>query len=127
MRSPEDRCPCLSGNTFGTCCGPLLSGERHAATAEQLMRSRFTAFAVGDAAYLLRTWHPNTRPASFDLDPARHWYRLDIVWAERGGVLDSDGQVSFRAYFRHPDGPGEQAEVGRFVREDKKWFYLNGQ
>lgn len=91
------------------------------------MRSRFTAFAVGDAAYLLRTWHPNTRPAILDLDPARHWYRLDILWTERGGVLDSDGQVSFRAYFRHPDGPGEQAEVSRFVREDKQWFYLDGR
>lgn len=91
------------------------------------MRSRFTAFAVGDAAYLLKTWHPTTRPKTLDLDVDQRWYRLDILWTERGGLLDSDGQVSFRAYFRHPDGAGQQAEVSRFVREAGQWFYLGAQ
>lgn len=89
------------------------------------MRSRFTAFAVGDPAYLLRTWHRSTRPKTLALDTDRQWYRLDIVWAERGGLLDTNGQVSFRAYYRHPDGAGQQAEVSRFVHEDGKWFYVN--
>jgi SEC-C motif-containing protein len=104
----------------------LLSGARAAATAEQLMRSRFTAFTVADPAYLLRTWHRSTRPETLDLDPELRWYRLDIVWTERGGLLDSDGDVSFRAYFRHPEGAGSQTEVSRFVREDRQWFYLDG-
>ncbi|MEB4613424.1 YchJ family metal-binding protein, partial [Leucobacter sp. M11] len=52
MSAPE-RCPCGSGSPFAGCCAPLLSGERQAQSAEQLMRSRFTAFAVGDAEYLM--------------------------------------------------------------------------
>jgi len=91
------------------------------------MRSRFTAFALGDSAYLLRTWHRNTRPKTLDLDPTMQWYRLDIVWTERGGLLDSEGQVSFRAYYRHPDGAHGQREVSRFVRESGHWFYLDAR
>lgn len=89
------------------------------------MRSRFTAFALDDPGYLLKTWHRTTRPKTLDLDPDRRWYRLDIVWTERGGLLDSDGQVSFRAYFRDPAGAGNQAEVSRFVRDGGRWFYLD--
>ena len=91
------------------------------------MRSRFTAFAVGDAAYLLKTWHRSTRPKALDLDAEQRWYRLDVLWTERGGILDSDGQVSFRAYYRHPDGAGQQDEVSRFVREAGQWFYVNAR
>lgn len=91
------------------------------------MRSRFTAFAVGDPAYLLRTWHRSTRPKTLDLDVDRRWYRLDIAWTERGGLLDQDGEVSFRAFFRDPDGAGSQQEVSRFLREDGHWFYLGAR
>jgi SEC-C motif-containing protein len=99
------------------------------------MRSRFSAFAVGDPAYLLTTWHPRTRPASLELDPAQRWYRLDILQTTRGGMLDTEGTVEFRAHFRYdgppdeqqPDRPqrGEQHEVSRFVREDRRWYYLD--
>ena len=58
------RCPCGTGLPYDDCCGPLHAGSTAAATAEQLMRSRYSAFAVGDAAYLLATWHPSTRPAA---------------------------------------------------------------
>ena len=122
----SDRCPCLSGNTLGGCCGPLLSGERSAATAEQLMRSRFTAFATGDASYLLTSWHPSTRPETLELDPAQRWYRLDIERTERGGLTDTEGVVEFRAYYRHPDGNGSQHEISRFGREDNEWRYVDG-
>ncbi len=87
------------------------------------MRSRFTAFATGDAAYLLKTWHPDTRPEALEPDPDARWYRLDILWTERGGVLDDEGQVSFRAYYRHAEGPGVLEEVSRFVRDNGTWFY----
>ena len=63
------RCPCLSGLQYGECCGPFHSGDAFAPTAERLMRSRYSAFAVGDADYLLATWHPTTRPAELALDP----------------------------------------------------------
>ena len=66
--SSTDRCPCLSGEVFGACCGRFLSEAADAPTAEQLMRSRYSAFVVGDAAYLLATWHPSTRPAELELE-----------------------------------------------------------
>lgn len=89
------------------------------------MRSRFSAFAVGDADYLLRSWHPSTRPATLDLDPGLRWYRLDILSTSRGGPLDVEGTVEFRAFYRSQDGRGDQHEVSRFVREGRAWFYLN--
>lgn len=65
------------------------------------MRSRYSAFAVGDAEYLLRTWHPGSRPHSLELDSEQRWVRLDIVRTVRGDLLDVDGVVEFTAYFRH--------------------------
>ena len=90
------------------------------------MRSRYSAFAVGDADYLSATWHPSTRPDSLDLDRDRRWYRLDILRTERGGPFDVHGVVEFRAYHRSPDGKGSQHEVSRFVREDGTWLYVDG-
>lgn len=90
--------PLLSGLTYVERCGPLHRGERSAPTAEQLMRSRFSAFAVGDAAYLLATWHPSTRPASLELDAdVQVVHRLSILRTERGGPLERDGVVGFEA------------------------------
>ncbi|WP_448004344.1 YchJ family protein [Agromyces bauzanensis] len=119
-----DRCPCLSGERFGECCGRFLAGTADAPTAEQLMRSRYSAFVVGDSAYLLATWHPSTRPAELELDPALRWYRLDLVRRERGGPLDRDGVVEFRARYRHDGERGELHEVSTFVRQDGRWRYV---
>ena len=90
------------------------------------MRSRYSAFAIGDVDYLLATWHPNTRPGSLALEPDRRWYRLDILRTERGGPFDADGIVEFRAYHRSADGKGSQHEVSTFVREDGRWLYVDG-
>ncbi len=89
------------------------------------MRSRFSAFALGNAGYLLASWHPSTRPAGLELDPGLRWYRLDIVGTTRGGILDDVGTVHFRAYFKG-DAIGVQEEDSRFVREGRRWFYVDG-
>jgi SEC-C motif-containing protein len=90
------------------------------------MRSRYSAFAVGDAGYLLATWHPSTRPAALDLDPGIRWLRLDILGRTGGGMLDSVGTVEFTARYRMgPGRAGEQHERSRFVREGGRWFYLD--
>ena len=120
------RCPCLSGLTYDACCAPLHAGTSSAQTAEQLMRSRYCAFAVGDADYLSATWHPSTRPTSLTLDPDRRWYRLDVLRTERGGPFDTEGVVEFRAYHRSADGKGSQHEISRFVREKGRWLYVDG-
>lgn len=119
------RCPCLSGLTYPECCGRLHAGEAAAATAEQLMRSRFSAFAVGDPAYLRDTWHSSTRPVDLTLDAGLRWYRLDILARSRGGLTDGEGTVEFRAHFRG-DEVGSLHEVSRFVREQGRWWYLDG-
>lgn len=116
-------CPCLSGESYRNCCGVFHRREAAAPTAVRLMRSRFSAFAVGDADYLLATWHPLTRPTLIELDPAQRWYRLDILRSERGGMLDTTGTVEFRAWYRLDGEPGEQHEVSQFLREGGRWLY----
>jgi SEC-C motif-containing protein len=124
----SDRCPCLSGDAYGACCGPLHRGERTAPTAEALMRSRYSAFAVGDAGYLLATWHPRTRPSSLELDPDRVWRRLDVLATRAGGPFDDAGEVEFAAFFRDAS-TGERGrlhEVSRFMRDGGAWLYVDG-
>src|SRR6478672_12867613 len=111
------RCPCSSGLSYDECCGPIHRGEHAAPTAEQLMRSRFSAFALGDVPYLLASWHPSTRPSCLELDAELRWYRLDIEHMVDGGPLDREGLVAFTAHYRSPDGPGRQREVSAFRRE----------
>jgi SEC-C motif-containing protein len=91
------------------------------------MRSRYSAFVVGDVPYLLDTWHPSTRPASLELDPGLNWFRLDILSRSRGGMLDTDGTVEFSARYRLNGVAGEQRELSRFVRENRRWFYLDAE
>ena len=119
------RCPCLTGLPYGECCGPYHRGAA-APTAERLMRSRYSAFVTGDADYLLNTWHPSTRPASFELDPTHRYYRLDILATSRGGMLATEGTVEFRAFLRIDGGVDEHHEVSRFVKESGRWWYLDG-
>ncbi|WP_129656803.1 YchJ family protein [Rothia halotolerans] len=130
--SPESRCPCGTGEVYGSCCGPLHSGAREAPTAEALMRSRFCAFAVHDAAYLLRTWHPSTRPEELELDGTILWQRLEILGTQ-GGPFDDAARVRFAAHYRSRPGippeervRGVQREDSRFLREDGRWLYVDG-
>jgi len=90
------------------------------------MRSRFSAFAVGDAAYLRRSWHPSTRPADLVLDDDVRWYRLDVIATSGGGAFDTAGTVEFEAFWRSPAGRGSMREVSRFVRGDEGWQYVDG-
>lgn len=124
--SPDERCPCLSGELFGACCRRFLDGAAHAPTAVQLMRSRYTAFATGAAEYLLATWHPSTRPQTLEIDGSLRWYRLDIVRTERGGPLDTTGVVEFTARYRADGERGELHETSRFTRERGRWYYIDG-
>jgi SEC-C motif-containing protein len=121
----QGNCPCLSGEQYVLCCGRFHRGDAEAPTAEQLMRSRYSAFVVGDAEYLLRTWHPDTRPEELELDPGLQWRRLDIISTVRGGPLDSEGVVEFAAHYRHDGERGVQRETSRFVRKDRRWYYLD--
>lgn len=103
-----------------------MTAREEPATAEDLMRSRFAAFRDGDAAWLLRTWHPSTRPRALDLDGGIMWRGLQIVDTVRGGAGDEDGIVEFRATYRTADGIGVLHERSRFVHEGGRWLYVDG-
>lgn len=122
--SPQ-RCPCGTGLVYDECCGPVHAG-RAAATAEALMRSRYSAFVVGDTAHLLASWHPRTRPASLELDEGTRWTGLEILAVEGGGMLAAEGTVEFRASYRRDDERGAQQERSRFTRVEGRWVYLDG-
>jgi SEC-C motif-containing protein len=112
-------CPCGLGGPYDECCGRFHQGG-NAPTAELLMRSRYAAFALGDRAYLLRTWHSTTKPRRLTLDDTQ-WSGLEIVDKAQGGLFDKEGVVEFNA--RHAGGVLH--ERSRFLREDGKWVYLD--
>ncbi|MFJ4038059.1 YchJ family protein [Microbacterium sp. NPDC090007] len=114
-------CPC-GGGAFASCCGPILDGAP-APSAERLMRSRYTAFALGDTAHLARSWHPRTRPDRIEADDGTRWTGLDIVEAHE----DVDAAVvEFRATWWHAGEAGRLHERSRFVRRAGRWVYVDG-
>jgi SEC-C motif-containing protein len=90
------------------------------------MRSRYSAFAVGDPAYLLATWHPDTRPRDLVLDDGVRWTGLDVLAATGGGLFDAEGTVEFRAHSVRGGRAHAQHEDSRFVRVEGRWVYLDG-
>jgi SEC-C motif-containing protein len=119
-------CPCGSGKSYAECCGPVHAGYVRASTAEQLMRSRFSAFAMSDAAYLLRSWHSSTRPKRLDLNRRTRWTRLEILDTTDGGMFHTRGTVEFRAYYRERGGAEQfMQENSTFAREDGAWVYVS--
>lgn len=94
--------------------------------AESLMRSRYTAFALGDAGYLLATWHPDTRPDTLSLDPAQQWLGLQV---KAHLPLDAThAEVAFVARSRDVTGRASRlVEHSRFVREGGRWYYVDGR
>lgn len=127
MTAPGLRvCPCGSGRRYGACCGALHSGGREARTAEALMRSRYSAYVLRLEAYLLHTWHPDTRPGALDLEHDQtRWMGLSIHGTLAGGPADQTGQVRFTARFRLGMQGHRLDEESRFLRLDGRWVYLD--
>lgn len=123
--NPETACPCGSNLPYGDCCGRFVDGSAIPETAEQLMRSRYSAYARGAARYLLETWHRSSRPSHLDLDEPAKWLGLRVVGTEGGGPQDTRGQVTFVARYRVGGTPARRMEeTSRFVRESGRWYYL---
>jgi len=119
-------CPCDSPITHTTCCALYVEGKAPAPTAEALMRSRYTAYTLLREDYLLATWHTSTRPASLDLaaDAATKWIGLEV---KRHEQQDTDHAiVEFVARYKVNGRAHRLHEVSRFVREDGRWFYVDG-
>ncbi len=120
-----DSCPCGSRRAYADCCRPLHEGLP-APDAETLMRSRYTAYVVGAYAYLRKTWYPAARPLQLDLDsqPSPRWLGLEV---RRHVVTGPDAAiVEFIARYRLAGRAERQHEVSRFLREDGRWYYVDG-
>ncbi|WP_179665738.1 YchJ family protein [Nocardioides panaciterrulae] len=124
--SLQQRCPCGSAATYDGCCGRLHRGAAVAGTAEELMRSRYSAYAVGHLGHVFRTWHPRTRPEDLTPDPALTWTGLEVLATTGGGPDDETGTVEFAASYETPAGPGVLRERSRFERRAGRWVYVDG-
>ena len=119
-------CPCGSIKNFDDCCGRYLDGNEIPATAETLMRSRYTAYTLLREDYLMSSWHESTRPAQLDLaaEAPSKWLGLEI---KRHEQQDPDhAVVEFVARYKVAGRAHRLHEVSRFVREDGRWFYMDG-
>jgi SEC-C motif-containing protein len=123
----NDPCPCGSARPLAACCGRYHDGDlaSQAPTAETLMRSRYSAFVLDRLDYLLASWHPSTRPATLaPNEPGLRWLGLDV---RRHHVIDADhATVEFVARSKLGGRAHRLHEISRFVREDGRWYYVDG-
>ncbi|WP_433021992.1 YchJ family protein [Kribbella sp. CA-294648] len=124
MAKRPTTCPCGLPAPYADCCGSLHTGRTTAITAEQLMRSRYSAFVVRDAPYLLRTWYSETRPRTLPLNDDFEWTGLEILSSTGGTAFHTEGTVEFRAYYLTDNQAGSQHENSQFTREDSLWVYV---
>ena len=120
-------CPCGRPLTLAACCGCWLAGPLHlqAPDAQALMRSRYSAFVLEQADYLLATWHASTRPAALDFEPGLRWLGLQV---RSCGQIDAEqATVEFVACSKQAGRTQRLHELSRFVCERGRWFYLDGQ
>lgn len=123
-RTAETICPCGSGSAYERCCGRWHSGAA-APDAESLMRSRYSAFVMRNEPYLLATWHHTQRPTSIAFDSNQKWLGLKIVDARATG--ENTSEVEFIARYRIGGGSAARLhERSRFVKEDDRWLYVDG-
>ncbi len=127
-----DLCPCGSGRTYEECCSPFHRGETRPATAEALMRARYTAFVRGEIPFLRESCTASARQ-QFDDEAARRWSRdsewkgLEIIHTERGAEKDEHGTVEFIARYRTGDKDVEHHEFAKFVREEDGWRFVDSR
>ena len=128
----RDPCPCARAGpdgrplSYAACCGRYLADFEGtpAPDAESLMRSRYTAFVRGEAAYLLATWHASTRPPALEFEPGAKWLGLEV--RDRRRIDDDRAEVEFVARYRVGGRAVRLHERSRFVREGGRWFYVDG-
>ena len=125
----ENLCSCGRDSSYSTCCGIVHLDLSKAITAEDLMRSRYTAFTQGNGDFLMESQHSSTRVTS-DKDAivawanAVKWVKLDVLNTSKGKNDDAKGMVEFKAFYIENGKEKCIHEHSEFVREDDKWVYL---
>ena len=127
----QTQCPCGSGLSYPDCCEPIISGKKVAETAQQLMRSRYTAFTLANADYLMRSHSVKTRPIKERKSIEKWaksvtWMGLTIIQTQAGDASDEVGYVEFKALYLENGKPQQIHEKSLFRRENGKWVYVSG-
>lgn len=128
----QNLCPCGSTLNYMDCCGAIIEGVTPALTAEQLMRSRYTAFTLANADYLMKSWHTKTRNVKEKVS-IRHWaksvkwIKLEIINKSGGEQTDRQGFVKFRAVYFENGGVEQIMENSYFEKENDLWVYVSGE
>lgn len=122
--SESGKCPC-GGGDYATCCGRFLDQGMTAQTAEELMRSRYTAYTLGKEAYVRATWYPRTVPDGVLVsdEPGMKWLGLEV---RRHVPAGDEATVEFVARYKVGGRAHRMHEVSRFIREDGRWYYVDG-
>jgi SEC-C motif-containing protein len=128
----QTQCPCGTGLSYPDCCEPIISGKKVAETAQQLMRSRYTAFTLANADYLMLSHSVKTRPVKERKSIEKWaksvtWMGLSILKTGAGGTDDEIGYVEFKALYLENGKPQQIHEKSFFVRENHLWVYVSGE
>ena len=127
-----DLCPCGSKTSYAACCRPLIMAERPAATAEQLMRSRYSAYVKKELGYILTSLHPEHR-ADYDEKSTRswaegaEWHTFEVLDTKQGGPGDDEGQVEFVVTYTEQGAKKEHRELSSFKKEGVAWYFTTGK
>lgn len=132
LPTADTLCPCGTQKPLDNCCLPFIEGKLNPLTAEQLMRSRYTAHTLLAIDYLWATWSPEQRIRSSQADirawaESCDWLGLQILATQLGGAADDTGIVEFIALFRQGGQVHQHHEVSQFKKSLGKWLYVDHQ
>ena len=127
-----DMCPCGSGKKYADCCEPVVTGKTKAATAEALMRARYTAYVVHEIDFIVNTCKEGEgrgnidRKATEDWSKQSVWHGLKILRTEKGAAGDTEGIVEFEADYTRHGLRDKHHETAAFEKTDGEWLYTTG-
>ena len=127
-----NECPCGSGKTYDNCCEPIIKGTRDAETAEELMRSRYSAYVKTEIDYIFESTHPDKRneldrEGTTDWSEKSTWHGLEIISTGQGCPDDEVGTVEFIAHFSHKGNRQKQHELSSFKKVNGKWIFYESE
>jgi SEC-C motif domain protein len=125
------KCPCTSSKDYAACCEPIITQQQKAKTAEQLMRSRYSAYALGHLDWIVESQSPEgrhlvDRDATEQWSRRSKWHKLEVLNCEQGGPADAEGFVDFKAYYALGGEDITHHEVAHFRQVDGTWYFVDG-
>ncbi len=125
-------CVCGHGASNETCCLPLIRGEKQPSTAEELMRSRYAAYVLGEVDYIVDSTHPEhregvDRTSTEVWAKESQWLGFELLSKEAGEASDEEGKVEFVVRYKLRGLTVTHRELSTFKKRDGRWFFVDGQ